>query len=357
MTILDRTELESIAAIEPDRATTLELSALSKRFGATRVIDDVNLDVREGEFVALLGPSGCGKTTTLRLIAGFEAADSGTINISGRLVSGKGKHLPPEKRRVGMVFQDYALFPHLTVGQNVGYGLPRGSAIRIAELLTLVGLEGTEKRLPHQLSGGQQQRVALARALAPRPEIILLDEPFSNLDPAIRSRLREEVREILKRAGATAVLVTHDQEEALSLADRIAVMFAGSIAQYASPEELYHRPNSRDVAAFVGDASFLRADAAGTIASTSIGLATLAEKLVGPVDLLLRPEMISVSTSGSPNAEITARRFFGHHQLLILEVANGLHVEARVDGHSQLRPGDRIHAAIVGPVRAFTRNA
>ncbi|CAN5362878.1 ABC transporter ATP-binding protein [soil metagenome] len=355
MTILNRTELEIPNALASDSKLTLELSGLSKHFGAMPVIDGVNLDVREGEFVALLGPSGCGKTTTLRLIAGFETADSGSIAVAGNIVSGSGKHIPPEKRRVGMVFQDYALFPHLSVGQNVGYGLPRNSADRIAESLALVGLGGMEKRLPHQLSGGQQQRVALARALAPRPEIILLDEPFSNLDPAIRSRVRIDVREILQRAGATAVLVTHDQEEALSLADQIAVMFSGTIAQYASPEELYHRPNSREVAAFVGDASFLSAEASGFLAISPLGTVTLSEESDGPVDLLLRPEMISISPVGAPNGEITARRFFGHHQLLTIEIADGAHLEARVDGHSPLRPGDRIHASIASPVQSFPR--
>jgi iron(III) transport system ATP-binding protein len=353
MTILNRPDLETQTALTSQTKLTLELSGLSKQFGTMPVIDGVNLDVREGEFVALLGPSGCGKTTTLRLIAGFETADAGSIAVAGNVVSENGKHLPPEKRRVGMVFQDFALFPHLSVGQNVGYGLPRNSTDRIAESLALVGLGGMEKRLPHQLSGGQQQRVALARALAPRPEIILLDEPFSNLDPAIRSRVRIDVRQILQRAGATAVLVTHDQEEALSLADRIAVMFNGKIAQYASPDELYHRPNSREVAAFVGDASFLAANANGFLASSPLGTVTLSEESDGPVDLLLRPEMVAVSTTGSPNGEIIARRFFGHHQLLTIEIADGLRIEARVDGHSPLRPGDRVHASISGPIQSF----
>jgi iron(III) transport system ATP-binding protein len=254
-----------------------------------------------------------------------------------------------------MVFQDYALFPHLSVGQNVGYGLPRNSPDRIAESLALVGLSGMEKRSPHQLSGGQQQRVALARALAPHPEIILLDEPFSNLDPAVRSRVRMDVRAILQRVGATAVLVTHDQEEALSLADRIAVMFNGRIAQYSTPEELYYRPNSREVAAFVGDASFLPATASGFLASSPLGTVTLSDESDGPVDLLLRPEMILISPVGSPNGEIIARRFFGHHQLLTVEIADGTRLEARVDGHSPLRPGDRVHASIIGPVLSFAR--
>jgi iron(III) transport system ATP-binding protein len=333
----------------------LALRSVFKRFDALPVIADLTLDIHQGELVALLGPSGCGKTTTLRLIAGFERPDSGEIEIAGSVVSRRGKHLPPEKRRVGMVFQDYALFPHLSVGQNVGYGLSRGSGERIAESLVLVGLGGMEQRMPHELSGGQQQRVALARALAPRPDIILLDEPFSNLDPTIRARVRDEVREILRRAGATAMLVTHDQEEALSLADRVAVLLAGTIAQVDAPEALYHRPATRDVAAFVGEASFLPAVAAGALAMSALGLVSLNNASNGPVDLLLRPESIALSTTGAPNAEVIARRFFGHYQLLTLELSDGHRLDARVDGRSLVRPSDRVHASIPEPVIAFSR--
>jgi iron(III) transport system ATP-binding protein len=335
------------------RPVTLALRSLSKRFDATPVITDLSLDVHQGETVALLGPSGCGKTTTLRLIAGFERPDAGRIDIANTLVSGEGKHLPPEKRRVGMVFQDYALFPHLSVGQNVGYGLPRGNQERISESLALVGLGGMEQRIPHALSGGQQQRVALARALAPHPDIILLDEPFSNLDTTIRARVRDEVRDILRQAGATAVLVTHDQEEALSLADRVAVLLAGKIAQVDTPETLYHHPATRDVAAFVGEAGFLPAEAAGTLAMSALGPVPLRNTADGPVDLLLRPESLTLSTTQASNAEVISRRFFGPFQLLTIELRDGHRLDARVDSRSSLRPGDCVCASIREPVTAF----
>ncbi|GIV97167.1 MAG: hypothetical protein KatS3mg057_1824 [Herpetosiphonaceae bacterium] len=217
---------------------------ISKRYGTVQAVREVTLALERGQFLALLGPSGCGKTTTLRLLAGFEIPDSGEIAIGGQKVSAPGLFIPPERRRIGMVFQDYALFPHMNVERNIAYGLSRGpeQAARIQEVLELVGLVGLEKRMPHELSGGQQQRVALARALAARPEVVLLDEPFSNLDTGLRVRVRAEVREILARAGATAVFVTHDQEEALSLADQVAVMLNGQLVQCASPEEVLSPP-------------------------------------------------------------------------------------------------------------------
>ena len=233
---------------------------LSKQFSATAAaVSDLDLTVRQGEILALLGPSGCGKTTTLRLIAGFETPTTGSIEIGGQMVAGPGGSLPPEKRRVGMVFQNYALFPHLSVADNVSFGLPRGPQrkIRVAEMLALVGLTGYESRLPHELSGGQQQRVAIARALAPEPAVLLLDEPFSNLDTGRRLQMREEVREILKRSGTTAIFVTHSQEEALYMGDRVAVMSAGRLIQMDTPEVIYHQPATRFVADFMGETDFL----------------------------------------------------------------------------------------------------
>jgi iron(III) transport system ATP-binding protein len=214
-----------------------------KSFGAVRAVDRVALRLPPGLLLALLGPSGCGKTTMLRLLAGFETPDAGTIEIGGQRVFGAGINLPPERRRVGMVFQDYALFPHLDVARNIAFGVPRGPdrGRRIVEALRLVGLDGYQERMPHELSGGQQQRVALARALAPRPDLLLLDEPFSNLDAALRAQVRGEVRQILAAADATAIMVTHDQEEALSLADQVAVMQEGTVVQVASPFDLYQR--------------------------------------------------------------------------------------------------------------------
>ncbi|HMQ35809.1 MAG TPA: ABC transporter ATP-binding protein, partial [Chloroflexaceae bacterium] len=267
--------------MEPSQASTaaLAVQGVSKRYGTLVAVDAVDLGLAPGQFMALLGPSGCGKTTLLRLIAGFEQPDAGVISVGGRtVVSPCGAGLPPEQRSVGMVFQDYALFPHLSVEQNVAYGLGRSPerAARAADLLALVGLEGAGRRLPHQLSGGQQQRVALARALAPRPALLLLDEPFSNLDAGLRQAVRAEVRQILRREGVSALFVTHDQEEALSLADVVAVMLGGRVAQVARPRELYERPATREVAAFVGAANFLPGEADGATASCAFGTLALA---------------------------------------------------------------------------------
>ena len=238
----------------------LLLDGVSKRFSPTDppAVDGLSLRVAEGEILALLGPSGCGKTTTLRLIAGLENPDAGTITLRGQVVAGPGRAVPAEERGIGIVFQDYALFPHLTVADNVAFGLPRAARrSRVEPVLDLVGLGGFGPRYPHELSGGQQQRVALARALAPAPALMLLDEPFSNLDADLRAQMRDEVERILRTSGTTAVFVTHDQEEAFTLADRVGVLQAGRMEQLAPPQELYHRPATRFVAAFVGAADFL----------------------------------------------------------------------------------------------------
>ncbi len=346
-------------------ALALEIAGLGKCFAAMPVVHDLAIQVRTGELMALLGPSGCGKTTTLRLIAGFEEPDTGMIRIGGRTVAdaaGQSRKVePPERRRVGMVFQDYALFPHLSVARNVAFGLPRGERdrdARVAAALAAVGLSGMAQRMPDQLSGGQQQRVALARALAPNPDLILLDEPFSNLDAELRVSVREEVREILRAAGATAVLVTHDQEEALSLADRVAVMFDGEIVQTGSPEELYHRPATREVGAFVGDAQFLPAEASGRRASCELGDVPLAVPATGAVDIMLRPEqirLIPATEASEPNATVQSRLFFGHDQVLTLALDSGGTVRARVGAYGGIRPGDRVQTAIRGAALAFPR--
>ena len=217
-------------------AAAVRVRGLRRAFGDVVAVDDVDLDVRPGEMLTVLGPSGCGKTTVLRLIAGLDRPDAGTIEIGGRRVAGPGASIPPERRRVGMVFQDVALFPHLSVRDNIGYGLRRDPdrAVRIGELLELIDLPDAGDRMPHQLSGGMQQRVAVARALAPRPDVVLLDEPFSSLDAALRTQLRGDVREILRAAGTAAVFVTHDQDEALTLGDRMAVMVRGHVEQVAT---------------------------------------------------------------------------------------------------------------------------
>ena len=240
------------------KCSMIHAERVSKRFGTTPAVADASLCADRGEFVALLGPSGCGKTTLLRLIAGFEAPDAGAVDIAGRRVAGNGTWVPPEKRRVGMMFQDYALFPHLTVAENVGFGVHRAHrGARVLEVVRCVGLEGLEQRYPHELSGGQQQRVALARALAPEPELVLLDEPWSNVDPSLRASLRDEIVALLRTLDVTTVLVTHDREEAFSIADRIALMRDGTVVQEGSPEALYLSPASRWAAEFVGAGNFV----------------------------------------------------------------------------------------------------
>jgi iron(III) transport system ATP-binding protein len=291
------------------------LEGVSKSFGTTAAVRGAGLCVERGEVVALLGPSGCGKTTLLRLIAGFEEPDAGTVAVDGVTVAGGGRWVTPERRRVGMVFQDYALFPHLTVAENVGFGLPRRQrAHRVPPLLALVGLGGLDRRYPHELSGGQQQRVALARALAPSPTLILLDEPWSNVDPHLRTELREEIASILRPLDVTVVLVTHDREEAFSLADRIALMRDGAIVQEGSPEDLYLEPASRWAAEFVGAGNFLPGHVEDGTVRTPLGTfaANGAGAHGGRVDVLIRPELLELAPDPAGPAEVVAREFRGH---------------------------------------------
>jgi iron(III) transport system ATP-binding protein len=304
--------------------------------------------------LALLGPSGCGKTTTLRLIAGFEAPDEGAVEIAGRRVASPGYSVPPERRRVGMVFQDLALFPHLSVADNVAYGIHRDPdrAVRVAELLEMVGLGDAGRQMPHALSGGMQQRVALARALAPRPDLILLDEPFSSLDLALRTQLRGEVREILRAAGTSAIFVTHDQDEALTLADRVAIMVRGSVEQVAEPEVIYAEPASAFVATFVGIANLIPGEASARIAMTRLGPVRLvgaaAPQTKGRCLVLLRPEHLDVAEAPDGPARpgtwrVARRRFAGSEILLEVVAPDGMSLWCHAGpAVRRLRPGDPV---------------
>jgi iron(III) transport system ATP-binding protein len=298
---------------------------VTKYFGAVDAVRENDLCVERGEFVALLGPSGCGKTTLLRLIAGFEHPDAGEIAIEGRRVAGRGAWVPPERRRVGMVFQDYALFPHLTVAANVGFGVPGSQrAGRVGELLRLVGLTGYEERYPHELSGGQQQRIALARALAPRPSVVLLDEPWSNIDPLLRAAIRVELAEILRAIDVTVLFVTHDREEAFSIADRIALMREGRVVQSGAPEEVYLTPADRWVAEFVGAGNFLSGELKGDLVETLIGRFPV-ETADGArhVDVLIRPELLELRPDPVGTGEVVSREFRGHDVFYRVQLANG----------------------------------
>ena len=345
----------------PETIPSLSIYELGKRFDGASVVQDLTLNVMPGELVSILGPSGCGKTTTLRMIAGFERPDSGSIRIGGKDVSGGTIDVPPDRRRVGMVFQEYALFPHMSVAQNVGFGLPRGRdrVGRVAEMLALVGLDGAGGRFPAELSGGQQQRVAVARALAPRPAIVLLDEPFSNLDQSLRVQLREEIRRILRAANATAVLVTHDQEEALSISDRVGVILNGRLRQVGSPEEIHHRPIDRDVAGFVGDATFLPGIADGSTVTTVLGALTLHRDATGPVDVLIRPEMVALCEAGDVRANgiVAGCQFHGRDQTVLVALPDGTIIPVRVSSYQRIAVGDEVSLTVRSEVVSFPRDA
>lgn len=329
-------------------AGSLQLTSVHKSFGGHEVVNVDRLEVAPGELLALLGPSGCGKTTALRMVAGLEVPDQGEIRISDEVVSGPGVFVPPEARRLGMVFQSYAVFPHRTVEENVAYPLvlrrqPREEIRRrVAEVLRTVRLEGLGSRRPHQLSGGQLQRVAVARALAAEPALLLLDEPLSNLDAALREELRAELASLRTRLGVTSVLVTHDQAEALSLADRVAVMREGRLEQVAAPETLYAEPATPFVASFVGGASLLQGelrDGALIAGEHRLALPDAPESAQGAATVAVRAEDVVVDPSGL-SLEVTARLFLG--QQLELRLSLGAQSLRALVPVQPIRPGDRV---------------
>jgi iron(III) transport system ATP-binding protein len=325
---------------------------LSKTYTDTQAVNQISLDVKAGEILALVGPSGCGKTTTLRLIAGFQKPDSGRIIIGERVVADAIHFVPPEKRGVGMVFQDHALFPHLPVFENVAFGLrgkkPDEMRTIVGEMLHLVGLLPLSKRYPHELSGGERQRVALARALAPRPVVLLMDEPFSSLDADLRAEVREHVRNILKSMQATVMFVTHDQDEALFMGDRLAVLNKGKLEQIGSPEEIFHESNTRFVAEFMGDSDFLRGRVVPGGIQTEIGLLNqlVALPVSTPVEIAVRADDIDFEIDGSGNSLIVGRFFRGAFNLYRLRLNSGQILHAFTD-HTKILPvGARVQARV-----------
>lgn len=341
----------------------VSVNGLRVAYGEATVLDGIDLEIPRGSIVAVLGPSGCGKTTLLRAIAGLVPVTAGTITVGDRLLSSPAVQVAPEKRGMGWVPQDSSLFPHLSVGENIGFGMPRAGraarGARVTQLAELVGLTGMVNRAPSQLSGGQAQRVSLARALAPRPDLMLLDEPFAALDPLLRSALRVEVAELLRDQHSTSLLVTHDQEEALSLADYVAVMRDGRILQWGTPAEVYEQPASRWVAGFVGDTVELdgewsggRVDSIlGRVDAASADAATPADGT--PAHLVLRPEWIRLHEGGSIDATVTGIAYGGHDALVSLELAGGQTVRSRVAAPDLPHRGDRVRIDVAHSALAF----
>ncbi|MCP2040922.1 iron(III) transport system ATP-binding protein [Neisseria sp. HSC-16F19] len=333
----------------------LELNGIHLNFGDKTILSDLHCQLQQGEIGCLLGHSGCGKTTALRAVAGFEHISRGEIRIDGRTVAAAGQHMPAHQRGVGMVFQDYALFPHLNVADNITFGLHGKSAAerkaRSAELLRLIDLEEHGHKYPHQLSGGQQQRVALARAMAPRPQLILLDEPFSNLDADMRASLSRQIRDILKEEGVSALLVTHDQQEAFAMCDQIGILHQGCLQQWADPYTLYHNPANRYVAAFVGQSVWLH----GRVTSPQCVQLEIGEfcgtvphhcQNCSEVDVLLRPDDVLHDDNSPYSARVLDKNFKGEYFIYTLQLDSGDTVLAQVHSHHNHPVGSRIGVRI-----------
>lgn len=337
----------------------LSLQSVNKTFAGQQVLRNLNLEVHEKEFLAVLGSSGSGKTTLLRLISGFDTADSGEIRINDRLVFSKNTNVLAEERRVGFVPQDAALFPHLNVAGNIEFGLSKLSAAertaRVAELLRLVDLVGFETRMPHELSGGQRHRVALARALAPKPDLILLDEPFSALDAELRVRLREDVRKVIAKAGITAIMVTHDQEEALSMASRVAILRDGEFAQIGNPSEIYQSPADIEMATFLGDSVIINGVIENEKIVTDLGLLTPLNKVVNGATgrVAIRPENFYLQPNPNGEGEVIGRQYFGHDALVEVKLPK-LVIQARANGPFAPELGMKVTVWVRGQVNFYT---
>ncbi|MGP0029553.1 MAG: ABC transporter ATP-binding protein [Acidimicrobiales bacterium] len=343
------------------------LAGVRKSFGDQAVLRGVDLVVPDGSLTAILGPSGSGKTTLLRIIAGFDRPDEGQVRLGPTVVDDAGAQwVPCEKRRIGYVPQEGALFPHLSVGRNVAFGLDRETrrSGRVGELLELVGLTGLSRRYPHQLSGGQQQRVALARALATDPEIVLLDEPFSSLDASLRASVRAEVHDVLRRATTTAVLVTHDQDEALSMADQVAVLRHGVIEQIDTPAALYGHPRDAELARFLGEANLLEGTVTGGLVTTALGTSPVASwggpdggADGAPARVMVRPEQIRLSTdAGGVAGVVRSYEYFGHDAVVRVQADAGTglpELVVRITGGQHCDPGSRVGLTVQGPVVAW----
>ena len=339
--------------------TAVELTGVVKRFGRTAAVDDVSLSVAEGELVALVGPSGCGKSTLLMLVAGLLEPDGGSISVGGRVVAGPRRWVPPEDRRVGVVFQDAALFPHLRVAENVAFGLPRGRdrGGRVAELLELVDLPELGRRYPHELSGGQQQRVALARALAPRPEVVLFDEAFGNLDSGLRTSVREATVGALRETGAAGVFVTHDQAEALAVGERVAVMRDGRFEHVAEPAEAFHAPATRFSATLLGEADFLPGRQDGAVVDTEVGRLAATPAATGDVEVMLRPHEVVFTADPAGTGRVLRREFRGASYVYVLGLPSGAQVRSVQPHTVDVAPGSPVTLGVEAghPVRSFAR--
>ena len=338
--------------IKETEASHVLLKDIAKTFGSVTAIPELTLEIKKEEFFSLLGPSGCGKTTILRLIAGLEKPDKGSIVIGERIIAGV-EWVQPEKRRTGLVFQDYALFPHMTTFKNISFGLTGCSKNelkqKVMELLKMVGLSDAAQRYPHELSGGQQQRVALARALAPSPEVMLLDEPFSNLDADLRMELRTETKRILKKSGTTTILVTQDQEEAFSLSDRVGVLNNGRLEQVGTPEEIYHKPATRFVANFVGRADFVNGRIEGESVISDIGVFKCGGDIpcdTVDVDLMIRPDDVDFVIDPQGNASIIEAEFLGADIIYKISLSSGKVIQSIKPSARIFSVGSRVSIAV-----------